>query len=209
MGNARTRFARWIAVLVLTPVFAGLTQSAAAQDVDKGLLNVVAFHAVPGGVVRVVPRDDSDDNLLLKQAFETALRSRGYTVTDEPAPLQLIFETRDQVGSWTDPEQRALVDIQLRGGGASGDEARGMVNIFDTQRGGVLNEGRRGTAVVTPSRFRLEVNLDDKSTGTRLWQAWTIAEVGQRDARELGQAMVPVLVNALGQTIRQKPFEIR
>jgi len=72
-----------------------------------------------------------------------------------------------------------------------------------------LNKGRGGTRVVTPSNYRLEVNIDHKGDRERLWQGWTIADLAYGDDRSLNRVMVPALVDNIGKTVRQQSFDLQ
>ncbi len=183
---------------------------AAAQGTDQGLLNAVAYQPVPADTaIRVRPLDNSDDNLVVQKDLEEALRGAGYTVAED-APLVLTFEIRNEQGAWSDSGTRTLLELQARGGETGGESARARFNIFDSGRGGLLNRGRgKGTTIVTPTMYRLDATLDDRTAGRRLWQAWTTAPLGQWTALPLTRAMVPAVVDNIGQTVRRQPFALR
>ncbi len=149
-------------------------------DAPTGLLNAVAYDPLPAQLsVNVRPLNDSDENLALKQAFETALRERGYTVAVD-APLVLTFETREAAGAWADRGRRTVIELEARGEGVGGDQQRVRLNLFNSSSGGVFNRGREGgTGIVTPSHFRIDLSIDDRSSGERLWQAWAVADIGR------------------------------
>ena len=65
------------------------------------------------------------------------------------------------------------------------------------------------TQTVTPSSFRIDITIDDKSNGKRLWQGWSSADIGPGDNRQMTLNMIPILVNSLGQTVRQKSFPLQ
>ncbi len=189
--------------LVASPVF--------AQSPDSGLLNAVAYKDVPtAAAITVRPLDDSDDNLILKQEFEKALQNRGYRIVQD-SPLVLTFETSDTVGAYTDRNARHVLELSGGGGRGGGEDARARVNVFDSVSGGLMNTGEDtgDTSIVTPSQYRLDVSLDDKADRKRLWQAWATADIARSDGRTLTRAMVPVIVQSVGQTVRRQPFQVR
>lgn len=189
--------------LVVSPV--------SAQNASAGLLNAVAYKDVPAGAgISVRPMDDSDDNLVLKQEFEKALRSQGFTVQDGSS-LVFTFETRDTVGAYTDRNARHVLELSGGGGRGGGEDARARVNLFDSVSGGLMNtgEGTGDTSIVTPTQYRIDVSLDDKANRQRLWQAWATADIAQSDGLTLTRAMVPAIAQSVGKTVRQHPFQVR
>lgn len=198
---------RPIPLLVLV---GGLILCLSGARAEEGILNAVALKPLPEGVpITVRPMDNSDENLILQKEFERELRLRGYTVA-EGAPLIMTFETRDTLGAWTSGERRSVLEFEGGGDGIGGDNYRARLNLFDSGRGGMLNEGQgRNTSIVTPSQYRVDLNIDDRETGKRLWQAWATADLKQSDGLTLTRAMVPVLVESLGRTTRRRAFNLQ
>jgi hypothetical protein len=197
----------WGILLVSLGILAG--QTAAAQEPGEGLLNAVAYKPLPQGLaVTVRPLDNSDENLLLQEEFERELRASGHTVAAD-APLIMTFEVRDMVGAWSNRDRRSILEFEGSGGGIGGDSHRARLNLFDSGRGGVLNQGRGGgTSIVTPTKYRLDATIDARAGGKRLWQAWATADLGQSDGFDLTKAMIPAVVNSLGQTVKRQPFKV-
>ena len=176
-----------------------------AQSGDDGVLNAVAYRPLPRDVpIAVRPLDNSDSNLVMQREFEQRLRALGYVVRPD-GPLILSFDTRDDIGSWSDDGRRTVLELEGRGGVIGGDSARARLNLFDSDRGGIMNEGRRsGTNIVTPSRYRLDASIDERQSGERLWQAWATAELQQSSGAALTKAMVPGLLQSLGTTVKNR-----
>ncbi|MDP6787734.1 MAG: hypothetical protein QF830_01680 [Rhodospirillales bacterium] len=183
---------------------------ASAQSVDEGLLNAVAYKPLPAGMaIAVRPMDDSDENLVLRERIEGELKAQGFSVSGDGA-LILTFETRDSVGAWSDAGRRSVLEFQYKSEkGIGGDNERLRLNLFDSAKGGVFNEGRaHGTSIVTPSQYRIDATIDDRRNGERLWQAWATASLQQSDGPTLTQAMVPAMVESLGKTVRRQTFQL-
>lgn len=179
-----------------------------ARSEDQGLLNSVSYRPLASATaITVRPLDNSDRNMAIAAMFENALRKVGYTVAAS-APLIFTFETRDEEGAWSDHGQRSMIDFYGSGGNTTDEEAKVRLNLFDTGKGGVLNEGRGGTSVTTPATFRIDVTIDERDGGKRVWQAWAVAQLGQRSNRDLPPAMVPAIVGSVGQTVKRKPFQL-
>jgi hypothetical protein len=196
-----------ILVMTLALLVAG---RASAQNVDEGLLNAVAYKPLPAGVtIAVRSMDDSDENLVLQKRIEGELTAQGYSVSGD-GTLILTFETRDTVGAWSDSGRRSVLEFQYKSEeGIGGDNERLRLNLFDSAKGGVFNEGRdHGTLIVTPSLYRIDATVDDRRNGERLWQAWATASLQQSDGATLTRSMVPVMVGSLGKTVRRQTFQL-
>ena len=174
---------------------------------DSGVFNAVAYKPLPHDrPIAVRPLDNSDANLAVQRAFEQQLRAIGYDVRPD-ALLVLSFETRDEIGAWSDDGRRTVLELQGRSGG-NDDSASARFNLFDSARGGIMNEGRNsGTSIVTPSQYRLDVSIDDKQSGERIWQAWAIAEQ-RANSNALTKAMVPGVVRNLGATVKNQVMDL-
>ena len=182
----------------------------AATAFADGQLNAVAFQPLPqGSALFVRPLDNSDHNLILQKDFERVLRQKGYAVSRDAA-LILTFEIRDTAGFWSGGGPNRLVELSNNPDQTGIAAPRVRLNLFNSARGGLLNPDRRElTRTVTPSSFRIDVTIDDKSNGKRLWQGWSSADIGPGDNRKLTRNMIPILVNSLGQTVRQKSFPLQ
>lgn len=186
---------------------AGGSLPAAAQ---QGLLNSVAYGDIaPGTAIAVRPLDNSDQNLLLQGEFERQLEAKGYTVSED-ANLVLSFETRDVVGAWSNRGVRTVIELKDNQHRTGQDPPQVNLNIYNSSRGGLLNKGQGGgTSIVTPSQYRLDALVDDRSNGERIWQAWATADIQGTGSGAVSQAMVPALVDHLGSTVKNQPFSAR
>ena len=193
----------------LLSAFSFVLTAATAAFAD-GQINAVSFQPLPrGSAFFVRPLDNSDHNLVLQKDFERVLRQKGYTVSKE-ATLILTFETRDTAGSWSGGGPNRLVELSNNPDQTGIEAPRVRLNLFNSARGGLLNpDSRELTRTVTPSSFRIDVTIDDKSNGKRLWQGWSSADIGPGDNRKMTRNMIPILVNSLGQTVRQKSFPLQ
>lgn len=207
----RTLSRAWTMALLtaMTLAILVLPEGGRAQFTGDGVLNAVAYRPLPQDrSITVRPLDNSDANLVIQKEFEQRLRALGYTVRPD-APLILSFDTRDEIGAWSDDGRRTVLELEGRGGVIGGDSARARLNLFDSDRGGIMNEGRSsGTNIVTPSRYRLDVSIDDRQSGERLWQAWATADLQQASGAALTRAMVPGTLRSLGTTVKNQAIEL-
>ncbi len=202
------RLFRFFVLLLGLTMFA-LPTWAEGSGSGKATLHAMAYKPMPetGKTVTVRSLDNSDKNLALLQSLETVLRDKGYTIAKE-SNLVLTFETRDEVGAWSDRGQRTLIELESRGGGVGGDRQRARLNLFDSTSGGLLNKGEGGTAIVTPDRYRLDMTLDDRAARQILWQGWAMAETHSGNPEGTIKAMLSPMVNSIGQTVRRQTFNL-
>jgi hypothetical protein len=180
-----------------------------AGAATQAFVNSVAFQPLPErAIITVRPLDNSDAHLKLKTSIEEALRAKGFGVTKD-SPLVLSFDTRDEIGAWSDAGRRTILELRAEGGREGGEYAHAKVNVFDTAAGGLLNEGRGGTSITTPSTYRIDVTVDDRASGRRLWQGWAVANLSYGDRHDLDRAMIPVIVQNLGRTTTRQPFNLQ
>lgn len=179
---------------------------AAAAD---GRLNAVSYQEIPSGTALMVrPLDNSDHNLLLKADFERALRSKGYTISQD-AKVAFTFETMDTAGAWTGSGPNPFVELSNNPDQTGVEAPQVRFNLFNTRRGGILNPDRTETTrMVTPSSFRIDATIDSLTDGRRFWHGWGIVNVGADDSRERSRALVPPLVDGIGKTIRQQSLQV-
>lgn len=175
----------------------------------EGTISAVSFQPLPeNSSLFVRPMDNSDQNLLLQKDFERALREKGYKVTKD-ASLILTFETRDQGGSWTGGGPNRFVELSNNPAQTGVNAPQVRFNLFNSARGGLLNPDRKErTRTVSPSLFRIDVTIDDKTNGKRLWQGWSSAELGFSSNRALTRAMIPSIIDGLGKTVKQRSFPL-
>ncbi len=199
--------------LAAFPALAAMAQDAVRpappEAARQGLANAVVYHPIPEkAVLAVRPLDNSDANMKIKAAIEAALRAQGFGVAAS-APLTLSFDTRDEIGAWSETGRRSVLELKAEGGREGGEYAHAKVNIFDSATGGLLNEGHGGTSITTPSVHRIDVTVDDRTSGRRLWQGWAIANLSLGERADLDRSMIPVIVQNLGRTVSRQPFTLQ
>ncbi len=188
-------------------VFMASIPPAFAED---GLVNAIARRDLPASeTIFVRPLDNSDENLRLQRMFEAELRANGYRISKD-SPIILTFEIHDQVGSFKNPDDRYLIELRARGSRRGGEDASARFNVFNSETGGFLNKGAGGeTRIITPTKYRMDVTIDDAQTYTRFWQGWAVGAVMDADPIDLTRAMIKPLVRGIGQTVRRQPFSIQ
>jgi hypothetical protein len=188
--------------LLVTLALGALAFLAWAEPVGEGTLNAVAFEPMPvDAALEVRVLDDSDTNLALKREMEAALAARGLRIGTDEAPLVLTIDTGESVGAWRTPSQIDRIPVM---------DDRGRLfpqGELDVTRQVRLPLPR--TTIVTPAQYRIGITIDDRASGRRIWQGWTIADLSQGEPAELAAAMVPKLVESLGRTVREENFPLQ
>ncbi len=150
--------------------------------------------------------DNSTENMELAKDIEQALKDRGFRI-DKNAALVLSFEMRDTIGNYTPDERRTFVEVQGHGGRHGGEDASVMLNLYETNRGGVFNEGRQPGDVV-PSKYQIELTVDRKGSG-RHWQGLASANLTRSSGFELVKSMIPAIVGELGKTVKRRSITLK
>ncbi len=175
-----------------------------------GLLNAVSFQPLPQGAALFVrPLDNSDQNIALQAEFERELKQKGFTVSKD-ASLIFSFETRDAAGSWTGGGPNPFVELSNNHDQSGVNAPQVRFNLFNSNRGGILNPARKDrTRTVTPSRFRIDVTIDDRTNGKRLWQGWSTDDISIWTIRSMSMSMIPAIVNGMGKTVKKKSLTLQ
>ena len=175
----------------------------------EGLITAVSFLPLPtGSAISVRSLDNSDRNLIMQKDFEKAITRKGLLIGRDGA-LILSFETRDKSGSWAGGGENRIIEWSNHDDQSGIEAPRVHFNLFNSKRGGILNSKLKDlTHTVTPSSFQIEVTIDKKSNGKRIWQGWSSVSSLIGDNQETSRKMIAVLVESLGRTIRRKTFSL-
>ena len=209
MPIARTLILPVLALFVLASV-----AHAQSGNSNQGVLNAVQYRSLPtDAVIEVQALDNSEENMLLVMELTRALSALGYAVADE-GTLVMTIETRDEIGAWTTTGDGKNIEFQAQqGSGGTGNNVDLRVNLFDSQTGGLLSNSQSNpTSIVTPSRYVVDITVDSREDGKRLWQGWISATLGQTNDPSTDQSlmlrMIPSLADAYGKTISKKEINL-
>ncbi len=174
--------------------------SARAQNIT---VNAVSYSEIPANAsVTVETFNDSAQNMALKKRFETELAAQGYDVTPN-GRLILSFDVSDQSGTWTGGGPNRLIELKNSDDHTGTDAPNVRLNIFDSNRGGLLNPKRDpGITQVAPSELRIDATIEDRDNGRRLWQGWTTANISAANDAVLQRALVKPIIDNIGNTVR-------
>jgi len=203
----KRRFVTFILLLSLS-LLVQTSKVVQAQPQGQGLMNAISFKALPNNTsFTVKPRSDSNQNMVLKQKFEQLLKSKGFTISKN-APLVITFGTSNELSSYTTRNRRSVLELDAHGGREGGEDAQMRFNLFDSNSGGMFNEGKGETSLRTNGQFRLDVSIVNRTDGKHLWQAWTTTNQGRSGYGGLILAMVPEMVNKIGKKVKSQKFDL-
>jgi hypothetical protein len=151
--------------------------------------------------------DDSSQNIILKQKFEHLLKTKGYSIRKN-APLLITFGTSNELSTYTSRNRRSILELDAHGGREGGENARMRFNLFDSNSGGMFNQGKGETSVRTNSQFRLDVSIVNRKNGKHHWQAWTTTNQGHTSGGDVILAMVPKMVSKIGERVTSQTFDL-
>ncbi len=198
------------------------TPFAWAQGPDQatGTISARAYQALaPGSAIAVVPAQDTDQSQRLKSDIEASLRARGYRVADD-APLVLEFYASEVTGRQV-VEKLSGARTQERPDGLGRNEHTTLVpdsnqrfstGILSTIGDELFGGKGAGTppSVTSPSprQVHLSISLNDRPAAARVWQGSASGELRGDDSFAATEALVPFLVNAVGQTVSGQVFDL-
>lgn len=193
MKHRRASLARSLGLAcVLIALAAGAAPSTRAAEVDRedGFLTAYAYTLFPSGArLRLDPRDDAADDLALVAVFRRALERRGHIV-DPASPLVLSFDLVQE-------DDVSMAERRAPGAGSTTGEAM----VVQLGRGPDQQRPRADSS--TYARYRLSVAVDDRRTGRRAWSAEMLFATDYRGHLGAAQAVVPVVLDSLGQTVNR------
>jgi hypothetical protein len=179
-----------------------------AQSAGQGLMNAISYKELPQNILfTVIPVDDSDHNMILKKKFEHLLKIKGFPISKN-APLIITFGTSNELSSYTTRNRRAILELDAHGGREGGEDARMRFNLFNSNSGGIFNEGKGETSLKTKAQLRLDVSIVNRANGKYHWQAWATTDQDRTSSEVLISAMVPEMVNRIGKKVTSQKFDL-
>ena len=178
-----------------------------------GSVSSVLFHDLPEGLpIEVATFDDTDTNLEIQARFAEELEKSGYLIAED-APLELSFTSEVVQG-----------DLRKRSGslgriGASNEQDRGTrgsdsgvdveVNVWSSTQDSVLGGRQSASGSGRHAKMHINALLRDRGSGQVLWQGDAFSDLVMADERRLARAMVRPLVDAIGRSVKNEPFQVR
>jgi hypothetical protein len=171
-------------------------------------MNAISYKALPQNTAfSVKSMDNSNQNMVLKEEFENLLKSKGLSISKN-APLVITFETRSELGPYTTRNRRTVLELEARGGREGGENARMRFNLFDSNSGGMFNQGKGKAALKIANQYRLDVSIVNRTNGKHHWQAWTTTNQDRSAGGALFLAMINEMVSKMGKKVKSHEFDL-
>lgn len=174
-----------------------------------------SFQPLPAPLsLSVEPDDNNRTNMALAGRMSRELGQRGIQVPGPGAALALRFdsEIRSNVSSAGARYQReasgaADADMSI---GAAGppDRSVGVANVLSSTQGRGVIGNRTGDNYSQPLRYVVNARIQDRQSGAVLWQGHVSYDSDRTDSDPILEAMVPLLVTEIGNTVRDRRFSL-
>ena len=162
---------------VLTSILSFMPLASTAMAQVSGKLSAVSYLPIEvADAFEVRALDNSESNLALVSQMEQALRLRGRGI-ESGARLVMTIEPRDEIGSGSS-SQRHVMSFTGQSSTGHEDSTELRFNVFDSQKGGILNKGDQPGGNITRSEYHLLVRVEDRTNGRQLWEGWASATAG-------------------------------
>lgn len=195
------------ALAVATGLLCAASIASPALSQSAGKLSAVSYLPIGADeTFEVRALDNSAENLKLVSQMQQALRLRGRGV-EEGSRLVMTVEPRDEIGSGTS-SRRHIMSFTGESSPSSEDNTELRFNLFDSQKGGILNKGDQPGGGINPSEYALLVRVEDRTNGRQLWEGWASAKLTQGDGTKLLMNMIPHLADNVGKTVSGQPISI-
>lgn len=197
-------------------LLASLSMAAStAADESRGQLTARSFTPLPDPLtITVQPDDNTATNLALAGRMSRELATRGFTVPSAGAAFVLRFDSEirsnvslDAPRYQREPSGAADSDMSI---GAAGppDRQTGIANLLSSTPGrGVIGERSSGD-YSRPLRYVVNVRLQDARSSELIWQGHARYDSERTNATPILEAMVPLLVGEIGETVRDRRFSL-
>ncbi|MBL94332.1 MAG: hypothetical protein CFH06_00285 [Alphaproteobacteria bacterium MarineAlpha3_Bin5] len=175
----------------------------------EGTINAMLYSPIPDGeLISIQILDNSDENMYIKRKFEQGFREQGKKVGKD-GRLLITIERRGTLGTWRGVTPNRLIQLRNAEDHTGVDTPDIRFSLFDSSLGGFFNKNISSRVTqVAASQYQINISLDDRANGRRLWQGWATIEVGKSDDRKLLYSMIPRLIENIGKTVRSQTFKV-
>lgn len=206
------------ALLALAVMLAAADAAVLAQtdDAPPGRAVGRSFGSLPSSLsLRVEPLDNSDLNLRLRGAFVAELTKRKVRVSERSGNLVLSFATETRAAG-RGPEGPVFgrspggstTETEIGASARAKREDESVANVWSTTQPSVLTGRRESLAGGTLPLHVVNVTIDDRSTGKRLWQGHASYRGSEDEGERIMAGLVAVLAERLGKNIREERFAL-
>ena len=177
--------------------------AAAEPSAVTAALNAQSFASVPAGQpVEVRLYQASGDDSAVRSAVIRALAAHGWPVVERGCAIAFSIEITGDESLEPPPRSGMLALEGSRGSGESTDHLDARLRLFSTSESSVLTGRQLPAAGTGGTHTRVQADVTDLTTGRRLWQGWADLTLAGQSPDRAAAAVVPLLVEAVGQTLR-------
>lgn len=176
---------------IVVAVLGHVPAPVAADDPhDDVSMHATAYEQIPADAIfDLEPADNSELTYQVERLVRTSLQRRGYRLGDD-SPLVLTIVTEATEAGADTPWPMQL--------GASKGGLRMRLFLFGPNSSGLLQDGRKPTA----GEYRISLSVHDRWTRGYLWRGMATACQCGQGMLASSREMVPVLVEAIGRSVR-------
>lgn len=154
-------------------------------------------------------QDNTDENVRLHGLLVKRLAKNSVTV-GPGANVSMSFEvTRVREAAKRKPGD--LIDVRVGEDEENiGQEgfAKVHMNIWSNAKDSVIGGRRETLESRLVDQLRIAIAINSKSDGRCLWRGEVVQNLDGRDASRTADRMIPILADAVGTSVKQKPIDI-
>lgn len=185
--------------LLTTAAFIAFVSPAAAE----GILSGYACGTMPTAYkVEVEVGDDSAQMLEIRTSAIQALKKKRAEVSGSAElVLAIDIHTLREGAVRKKPDLGSVTD-------SSSERIRARMNLWSNKRDSIIGGRKSGFVRGALDEIRIEITINDKSTGKCIWRGEALYDTAGLDQWVVAEKSVLRLIDALGQDIRDREFEI-
>lgn len=174
---------------------------ALAQERDAGYVTAFACGSYSKAApVTLYALDDSKDYRAVFDRLRGELKSRGVT-EQEGAPIRVQLD----IQATRQAARRKGRDLgRISRGNAYNEKTQVDVNLWSNKKDSVLGGRRDEVLQQAEDRIRVQILVTDHRNGRCQWQGEAVHDLAGRDTVRTARALLPYLLDHLGQSVRQE-----
>ena len=184
-------------------LIAGLSFAVLAHPALAGSLSGYTCGEFEAGQAMAVEIDnDSEEMEKIRNSVIDALRARSTRVTDD-APWVLAIRT-EAIREGTRRKQRDLGHVR----DGSSENVNVRMNVWSNRQDSIIG-GRKSGVVAGPiDEVRVTISINDKTSGKCIWRGEARHDSSGQNQWTVKEKVSVVLIDALGQSVRDRQFDV-
>lgn len=205
-----------VVAMVFVAALLAVSPAMAQTGEHPGRLVTRAFAPLPTPLTAAIePQDNTDENVALARRFADEVAKRGGKLDGVDARLGFYFATEVRPNVRAAPPGPTRAPSEAAGSAAAdADPARSSALTPPPPATGIPSGGAsralagraEGRDYGRALRYVINVTIDDKRDGRRLWQGHISYDGAEPDRNAIFSALVPLLVVEIGKTNQERRF---